>query len=80
MAMGVPLSSAGRNEKSVSWLLSRKPPAIRPEPKAVSMLAVTETPLSLTSLPAASRNWTAGWVTKATPLWALLEGCVVITN
>ncbi len=48
-AIGVPSSASGRKEKSVSWLLRRKPTAMRPEPKAVSIEAVM-----LTASPSAS--------------------------
>jgi len=40
LAMGTPSASVGRNEKSVNWLLSRNPPAMRPDPKTVSIDAV----------------------------------------
>ena len=47
LAMGRPWASAGRKEKSVSWLFSRKPPAkpvppsdIRRAPQAASIVVV----------------------------------------
>ena len=42
LAIGTP-SRTARNEKSVSWLLSRNPPAMRREPNAFSTLDVIET-------------------------------------
>ena len=44
-AIGWPLSSTSRKEKSVSWLLSRKPAAQTPEPNAPSIVVVNETAL-----------------------------------
>src|ERR1700751_48501 len=54
-ATGRPWSSVGLNEKSVSWLLRKKPSTIRPVPKMVSTVVVIET-----TLPFASR--TMRWV------------------
>ncbi len=49
LASGPPLSSAGRNEKSVSWLLRTNPPTVRPDPNTDSTVVVIDT-----TLPAAS--------------------------
>ena len=49
LATGAPLASVGAKEKSVSWLLRKKPAAIRPEPKMDSTVVVM-----LTALPRAS--------------------------
>ena len=42
-ATGRPEASTGRNEKSVSWLLRKKPPTARPEPNSDSTDVVIET-------------------------------------
>ena len=49
LAAGRPSARVGANEKSVSWLLRKKPAAIRPEPNTLSTVVVM-----LTALPAAS--------------------------
>jgi hypothetical protein len=50
-ATGRPMSSTGANEKSVIWLLRKKPSTIRPLPKMDSTVVVIDT-----TLPAASRT------------------------
>ena len=57
LATGAP-ATAGRNEKSVSWLLSMKPRTMRREPKALSMLVVIDTTLP-------SPSTTLRWVVEA---------------
>ena len=49
LAAGAPSRCRGSNEKSVSWLLRKKPAAIRPEPNTLSTVVVM-----LTAFPAAS--------------------------
>src|SRR5574342_936076 len=49
-------------------------------PGLVAIVAVISVPFWLTALPLASWIWITGCVAKATPLWALLEGCVVIPS
>src|ERR1043166_9053968 len=49
-------------------------------PPPVAIAAVTVTPVWLTALPLASRSCTTGCCAKATPLWALLDGCVVMLS
>ena len=49
-------------------------------PAPVAMAAVTTVPLWDTALPAASSSWSTGCWANATPLWAAVEGCVVIAN
>ena len=49
LAAGAPSFSVGEKLKSVSWLLRKKPPTMRPEPKTLSTVVVIET-----TLPAAS--------------------------
>src|SRR5687767_4382455 len=51
LADGRPSGCTGANEKSVSWLLRKKPSTIRPEPKIDSTVVVM-----LTTLPAESRT------------------------
>jgi hypothetical protein len=51
LAIGCPAASIGANEKSVIWLLRKKPSTIRPLPKMDSTVVVIET-----TLPAASRT------------------------
>ena len=40
LAAGAPSSRSGSNEKSVSWLLRKKPAAMRPEPNTLSTVVV----------------------------------------
>src|SRR2546429_10008727 len=53
------------------------PPSV---PPPVAIAAVTVTWAWLTGLPLASRNCTTGCWAKAAPLWALLDGWVVILS
>jgi len=50
--------------------------AQRPAPRGRSRRS-RFTPVSLTALPAPSRSCTTGCWANATPLWAVVEGCVV---
>src|SRR3954471_10789428 len=50
LATGRPCASTGEKEKSVSWLLRKKPSTMRPVPKIDSTVVVIET-----TFPAASR-------------------------
>ncbi|MPN38173.1 hypothetical protein SDC9_185697 [bioreactor metagenome] len=45
LAMGVPLASTGAAEKSVSWLVSRKPSTMWNEPMLDSTVVVIDTAL-----------------------------------
>src|SRR5882724_704802 len=49
-------------------------------PPPVAIAAVTVTPLWFTGLPLASRTWITGCWANATPLWALLDGWVVMLS
>ena len=63
LAAGVPSDCFGAKEKSVSWLLRKKPPTMRPSPKMLSTVVVMETTLphwSTTTkwvVPPGSRVW-----------------------
>ena len=61
-ATGAP-SATGRNEKSVSWLFSMKPPTARPEPNSDSTVVVIETMLP-------SRSTTTKWEVPAASIVA----------
>src|SRR3954464_12646101 len=45
LATGRPCASVGEKEKSVSWLLRKKPSTIRPGPKMLSTVVVIDTTL-----------------------------------
>src|SRR5207248_6501417 len=53
------------------------PPSV---PPPVAIAAVTVTPAWLTELPLASRTWITGCWANAAPLWALLDGWVVMLS
>src|SRR5215217_6174109 len=65
LAAGAPSSRVGVNEKSVSWLLRKKPAAIRPEPNTLSTVVVM-----LTASPSAS----------TTTKWDVPAGSVVASG
>ena len=50
LAAGRPCASVGEKEKSVSWLLRKKPSTIRPVPKIDSTVVVIETTFPAESL------------------------------
>src|SRR5512143_2437531 len=49
-------------------------------PGLVVIVAVMSVPFWFTAFPLASWIWITGCWVKATPLWALVEGCVVIPS
>ena len=57
------------------------PPAAMepPAPEAIDALAVPEL-TEVTTLPPESSTWTTGWVARAAPEFAVLEGSVVMTS
>jgi len=57
----------------VAWPCHQGPPP-------VAIAAVTVTPLWFTGLPLASRTWITGCLANATPLWAWLDGWVVMLS
>ena len=61
LAAGVPSRFSGENEKSVSWLLRKKPWTIRPDPKMLSTVVVMETALP-------QRSTIEKWVVPLTSL------------
>ena len=65
LAIGAPSAVVGEKEKSVSWLLRKKPAAIRPEPKMLSTVVVMET-----AFPAASTM----------TMWEVPEGSAVASG